>query len=93
MLADLRGARLAIETDISIADFPTATSCLNNIQFIPSEFNNGLQVVAENIDSWRANLITRINLYSSAIADLQTSSNATSLVLRLECSNEFCYIK
>ena len=36
MLADLRGARLAIETDISIADFPTATSCLNNIQFIPS---------------------------------------------------------
>ena len=77
MLADLREARLAIETDISIADFPTATSCLNNIQFIHSEFNNGLQVVAENIDSWRTNLVTRIKLYSSTIADLQTWSNAT----------------
>ena len=78
MLADLRGARLAIETDISIADFPTATSCLNNGQFILSEFNNGLQVVAENIDSSRTNLVTRIKLKSSTIADLQTSSNATS---------------
>ena len=83
MLADLRGTRLAIESDISIADFPTAIYCLNNIQFIPSEFNNGLQVVAENIDLWRANLITRINLYSSAIADLQTSSNATSYACNL----------
>ena len=78
MTADLRGARLAIETDISIADFPTASSCLTNIQFIHSEFNQGLQVVAENIDSWRTNLVTRIKLYSSTIADLQTSSNATS---------------
>ena len=45
---------------------------------MPNEFNNGLQVVAENIDSWRTNLVTRIKLYSSTIADLQTSSNATS---------------
>ena len=78
MTADLRGARLAIETDISIADFPTASSCLTNIQFIHSDFNQGLQVVAENIDSWRTNLVTRIKLYSSTIADLQTSSNAMS---------------
>ena len=89
MLADLRGARLAIETDISIADFPTATSCLNNIQFIPSEFNHGLQVVAENIDSWRTNLVTRIKLYSSTIADLQTSSNATSYACNLNARTSF----
>ena len=78
ILGDARGARLAIESDISIADFPTVTSCLTNLQPLPSEFNNGLQVVAENIDSWRTNLVTRIKLYSSTIADLQTSSNATS---------------
>ena len=78
MLADTRGARIAIESDISIADFPTATSCLANLQLIPNEFNNGLQVIAENIDSWRTNLVTRIKLYSSTIADFQTSANATS---------------
>ena len=44
------GARLAIESDISIADFSTVTSCLIKIQPLTSEFNNGLQVVAENID-------------------------------------------
>ena len=77
-LGDTRGARLVIESDISIADFPTATSCLANLQLLPNEFKNGLQVVAENIDSWRTNLITRIKLYSSTIANLQTSSNATS---------------
>ena len=74
----LGGARLAIESDISIADFPTVTSYLTDLQPLPNEFNNGLQVVAENIDSWRTNLVTRIKLYSSTIADLQTSSNATS---------------
>ena len=84
MLADTRGARLAIERDISIADFPTATSCLANLQLIPNEFNNGLQVVAENIDSWRTNLVTRIKLYSSTIADLQISSNATSYACDLK---------
>ena len=78
ILGDARGARLAIESDLSIADFPTVTSCLTNLQPLPNEFNNGLQVVAENIDSWRTNLVTRIKLYSSIIADLQTSSNATS---------------
>ena len=81
MLADTRGARLAIESDISIADFPTATSCLVNLQLIPNEFNNGLQVIAENIDSWRTNLVTRIKLYSSTIADLQTSANALLMLV------------
>ena len=70
MLGDVRGARLAIESDISIAYFPTVSSCLLNLQSLPAEFNNGLQVVAENIDSWRTNLVTRIKLYSSTIADI-----------------------
>ena len=78
ILGDTRGARLAIESDISIADFPTVSSCLTNLQPLPAEFNNGLQVVAENIDSWRTNLVTRIKLYSSTIADLQTTSNANT---------------
>ena len=83
LLSDARGARLAIERDISIADFPTVTSCLANLQLLPNEVNNGFQVVAENIDAWRTNLVTRIKLYSSTIADLQTSSNATSYACNL----------
>ena len=71
ILGDTKGARLAIDSDISIADFLTATSCLANLQLLPNEFNNELQVVAENIDSCRTNLNTRIKLYSSSIADLQ----------------------
>ena len=57
ILGDLRGARLAVESDNSIAGFPTVTSCLLTLQPMPAEFNNGLQVVAENIDSWRTNQI------------------------------------
>ena len=41
ILGDARGARLAIESDISIADFPTVTSCLTNLQPLPNQFNNG----------------------------------------------------
>ena len=78
ILGEVRGARLAIESDISIAGFHTVASCLLNLQSLPAKFNNSLQVVAENIDSWRTNLVTRIKLYSSTIADLQTTSNATS---------------
>ena len=83
---------MAIESDISIADFPTVTSCLTNIQLLPSEFNNGLQVVAENIDSWRTNLVTRIKLYSSTIADLQTSSNATSYACNLNAQTNYTFL-
>ena len=46
ILSDIKGARLAIESDISIADFPTVTSCLANLQLLPNEVNNGLQVFA-----------------------------------------------
>ena len=65
-----RGARLAIESDIHIADFPTVTSCLASLQFLPNEVYNGLQV-------------TRIKLYSSTIAGLQSSTNATSYACNL----------
>ena len=78
ILGDIRGARLAIESDNSIAGFPTVASCLLTLQPLPTDFNNGLQVVAENIDSWRTNLVTRIKLYSSTMADLKSTSNATS---------------
>ena len=78
ILSDTRGARLAIESDIHIADFLTVTSCLASFQFLPNEEYNGLQDFAENIDAWRTNLVTRIKLYSSTIADLQSSINATS---------------
>ena len=62
ILSDTKRARLAIESDISIADFPTVTSCLDNLQLLPNEVNNGFQVVAKNIDAWRTNLVTRIKL-------------------------------
>ena len=92
ILSDTRGARLAIESDIHIADFPTATSCLANLQLLPNEFYNGLQVVAENIDAWRTNLVTRIKLYSSTIADLQTSSNATSYACNLNAQTNYTFL-
>ena len=63
---DLRGPRLAIESDIHIADFPSVTS----------DICNGLQAFAENIDAWRENLVTRIKLYGATISDLQSSTNS-----------------
>ena len=48
--SDLRGARLAIESDIHIADFPSVTSCLANLKFLLNYVYNGLQAFAENID-------------------------------------------
>ena len=53
---DLRGPRLAIESDIHLAVFPSIASCLVDLQFIP----NGLEAIADNIDAWRVNLVTRI---------------------------------
>ena len=70
------GARLANESDIYLADFPSVTSCLASRQFLPNDVYNDLQAFAENIDAWRTNLVTRIKLYGSTIADLQSSTNA-----------------
>ena len=39
ILGDIRGNRLAIESDLSIADFPTVSSCLLGLQPLPIEFN------------------------------------------------------
>ena len=37
---------------------------------------NGLEAIAENIDAWRVNLVTRIKQYASTINDLQSSTNS-----------------
>ena len=36
----------------------------------------GLEAIAENIDAWRVNLVTRIKQYASTINDLQSSKNS-----------------
>ena len=37
---------------------------------------NGLKAIAENIDAWRVNLVSRIKQYCSTINDLQSSTNS-----------------
>ena len=63
MLSDIMGAGSTIESDISIADFPTIGSCLLDLQPPPAGFNNRFQVIATNIDSWRTRLVTKFKLY------------------------------
>ena len=63
---------LAIESDIHLAVFPTIASCLIDHQFIPNDVYNGLEAIAECIDAWRVNLVTRIKQYASTINDLQS---------------------
>ena len=67
---------LAIESDIHLAVFPTVGSCLINRQIIPIDVFDGLEAIAENIDAWRVNLVTRIKQYDSTINDLQSSTNS-----------------
>ena len=67
---DLRAPMLAIESDIHFAVFPTIASCLIDRQFIPNDVYDGLEAIAENIDAWRVNLVTRIKQYTSTINDL-----------------------
>ena len=38
--------------------------------------SNGLKAIAENIDAWRVNLVTRIKQYASTINDFQSSTNS-----------------
>ena len=42
----MRGPRLAIESDVHLAVFPTVASCLVDLQFIPNDFYNGLEAIA-----------------------------------------------
>ena len=72
----MRAPRLAIESDIQLAVFPTIASCLIDRQFILNNVYNGLEAIAENIDAWRVNLVTRIKQYASTINDLQSSTNS-----------------
>ena len=72
----MRGPRLAIESDIHLAVFPSVTSCRIYCQFIPNDVYVGLEAIAENIDAWSMNLVTRIKQYASTINDLQSSTNS-----------------
>ena len=72
------GPGLIIESDLSIADFPTVGSCLLDLPQPPAGFNNRFQVIAANIDSWRTKLAAKLKLYRSIIADLMTTSNSIS---------------
>ena len=36
----------------------------------------GFEAIAENIDEWRGNLVTRIKQYGSMISDLQSTANS-----------------
>ena len=36
----------------------------------------GFEAIAENIDEWRGNLVTRIKQYTSTISDLQSTANS-----------------
>ena len=36
----------------------------------------GFEAVAENIDEWRGNLVTRIKQYASRISDIQLTANS-----------------
>ena len=72
------GPGLTIESDLSIADFPTVGSCLLDLPQPPTGFNNRIQVIAANIDSWRTKLTAKLKLYRSIIADLMTTSDSIS---------------
>ena len=72
------GPGLTIESDLSIADFPTVGSCLLDLPQPPAGFNNRFQVIVANIDSWRTKLAAKLKLYRSIIADLMTMSNSIS---------------
>ena len=58
--------------------FPTVASCLLDLPQLVAGFTNRFQVIAANIDSWRAKLSAKFKLYGSTIADLVTTSRSIS---------------
>ena len=76
--SDIGEPRLAIEGDIHLAIFPTISSCIANLQYLPNDVYNGFEAVADNIDAWRLNLVSRIKQYASTINDLQSTANSAS---------------
>ena len=73
---DLREPRLAIESDVHLAIFPSV-----NLQFIPNYVYNGFEAIADNFDAWRVNLVNRIKQYTSTINDLQSSANSAIIAV------------
>ena len=73
---DIREPRLAIEGDIHLSTFLSASSCLSDFQFLPNEVYCGFKAIAENIDEWKGNLVSRIKQYASTISDLQSTANS-----------------
>ena len=78
ILGDAVGSGLVNENDFSIAGFPTVGSCLLDLPQPVAGFNNRFQVIAANIDSWRAKLAANVKLYGSTIADLVTTSRSST---------------
>ena len=56
--------------------FPSISSYLVDLQFLPNDIYNGFEAIADNIDAWRVNLVGRIKQYASTINDLQTTANS-----------------
>ena len=73
---EVREHRLAIEGDIHLSTIPSASLCLSEFQFLPNDVYCGFEAVAENIDKWRGNLVTRIKQYASRISDIQLTANS-----------------
>ena len=79
MPGDVKGCPVTAESDFSIVGFPSVGSCLSDLpQQVAGGPTNRFQVIAANIDSWRARISARLNRYALTIAGLLTSSSSTS---------------
>ena len=76
--SDIGEPRLAIEGDIHLAIFPSISLCLVDLQYLPNDLYKGFEAIADNIDAWRINLVSRIKQYASTINDLQSTVNTAS---------------
>ena len=80
MPGDAKGSPVTAESDFSIVGFPSVGSCLSDLsQQVASGPTNRFQVIAANIDSWRARISARLNRYGLTIAGLLTSSSSTCM--------------
>ena len=76
MPGDVKGYPVITESDLG---FPSVGSCLSDLpQQVAGGPTNRFQVIAANIDSWRARISARLNRYALTIAGLLTSSSSTS---------------
>ena len=76
MPGDVKGYPVITESDLG---FPSVGSCLSDLpQQVAGGPINQFQVIAANIDWWRAGISARLNRYALTIARLRTSSSSTS---------------